>query len=393
MQMSSVTLKSSLLLYCLLFIFQQTSLAGDTRRIIGGRDAISGDWPWMVSINSRYGVHCGGSLVAPHWVVTAAHCFDGIANPSQDLSIYLNFIDQLRLDSADKHTIKQVFVHPQWDTYNMDSPYDIAMVQLETASEQTPVYADIADHSQIETGRLTQALGWGVTKAGSYANSRYLQQVTLPVVGLEKCQAAYDGIYTLFDGQLCAGLESGGKDGCAGDSGAPLIGHDGNDWRLLGLSSFGGTIETPCAGVGLYGVYSRVHYYRDFMRQHLYQRLSFSHSDKPTIGTHFSLDLAEQNDVPRPDVDLWVLLEVLETQQAYFLGGGKADSPLLSETPQVWQTNIDSQERSQALLSLTLPQGLAGDYRVYAVYIDTGKALESRYQRSEIAVHSFTIVD
>ena len=376
---------------CLIFYSAQ-NVADNTRRIIGGRDAIKGNWSWMVSINNRYGVHCGGSLIAPHWIISAAHCFDGIINPQQELSIYLNFIDQQNLSNAEQHTIHDVFVHPQWDTYNLDSPYDIALIQLSEPSPQPPIYPNIDLKSHTKVGDFSKALGWGTTNIHTFASSRYLQEVQLPIVSLPLCQAAYAGTYKLFAGQLCAGYDVGGKDGCAGDSGAPLIQHDGTDWRLLGLSSFGGTYQIPCGGEGLYGIYSNVHYYRDFVRQYLYQDLKFEHDPSFKVGDMLNISIKEQRNIPRNPVDLWVLLENIDTQNYYFISGS-ATAPIFSLEQQIWQPQISVEQTQHTLLSIPTPAGVAANYRLYAVYVDSGHLFEPRYQRSEIAISPFQITD
>ncbi|TSW75983.1 Trypsin I-P1 [Bagarius yarrelli] len=73
----------------------ECGLAPLNNRIVGGKDAVAGAWPWQASLHSIFigGHFCGGSLINKQWVLTAAHCFDSISDP-RDLTVYLGKLTQ-----------------------------------------------------------------------------------------------------------------------------------------------------------------------------------------------------------------------------------------------------------------------------------------------------------
>ena len=107
--------------------------------------------------------------------------------------------------------------------------------------------------------------GWGVTREGGGELASTLQEVALPLVTLDQCRAAL-GSEAVTENMLCAGgLE--GEDSCQGDSGGPLMGLEPGQDRLYlaGVVSWG----VGCARQGLYGVYTRVSTYVDWIYRHI----------------------------------------------------------------------------------------------------------------------------
>ncbi|MDM8563667.1 serine protease, partial [Candidatus Marithioploca araucensis] len=97
-----------------------------------------------------------------------------------------------------------------------------------------------------------------------YTRPVELQVVDVPIVSIENCQAAvepYWGEEVITEHQLCAGFQEGGKDACFGDSGGPLLIHDGEQWTQIGIVSSG----VDCAMPFLPGVYTRLSPFLDFI--------------------------------------------------------------------------------------------------------------------------------
>lgn len=237
-----------------------------TPRIVGGTEALEGAWPWMAALiyaddsSAFYGHFCGGSLIRNNRVLTAAHCVEGLQ--ASEIEVVVGAHD-LKNDPVERIGVQEIIMNPDYDPYSLDS--DIALLSLSRSlpGETVPL---ISATFPLE-GETGTALGWGYTDPDRLSPSETLQQVALPVVSNPDCNTAfnaYDG-YPYDDpitaNMLCAGDPLGGKDACIGDSGGPLIVYEGGEWRLAGLVSWG----EGCAEPGLYGVYTRVSAFIEFI--------------------------------------------------------------------------------------------------------------------------------
>lgn len=225
------------------------AVASHHSKIVGGVEAEKGEFPFIVSLQMGTSHFCGGSLIAPKWVLTAAHCIYSSSLPIRGRVVI--GAHSLKDTDVEIHKIKQAIKHPGYgsDGYS----FDYALVELVEESAFQPIWLNGREIEMIELdGMISTTAGWGTT-AENGGVSQVLMKVDVPIQTQAQCEKAYPGQIT--DTMICAGLDEGGKDSCQGDSGGPLLVQtELGDPVLVGVVSWG----YGCARPNKYGVYSRV---------------------------------------------------------------------------------------------------------------------------------------
>jgi secreted trypsin-like serine protease len=242
--------------------------AANQPKIIGGNDASPGEWPWMTAMvrpntDAFNGQFCGASLIAPNWILTAAHCLVNdqgqVATPDAvDLLVNIHDLTEEDTETNDERIeALQIFVHENYSTTTLAN--DIALIRLNNSASATTVSrADETLMASVNTDDFVTVTGWGVVDENGPVYAEVLQEVELQVVSQQACENSYAG---LPDGTICAGIAAGGKDSCQGDSGGPLMAFRNGNWHVLGIVSFG----RGCANAGVPGVYTRVASFNDWI--------------------------------------------------------------------------------------------------------------------------------
>ncbi|OCT93742.1 transmembrane protease serine 2 [Xenopus laevis] len=222
-------------------------------RIVGGTVAIAGDWPWQISLLKQVGSStylCGGSIITPYWIVTAAHCVYGSTSTPSAFKVFAGTLSLQSFSSAG-YLVGKALVHPNYASSTQN--YDVALLKLTSALVFTnnlrPVCLPNVGMSWAE-GQPCWISGWGTTSDGG-SISYSLMAASVPLISSITCNqaAVYGGAIT--SSMICAGYLSGGTDTCQGDSGGPLVTKTNSLWWLVGDTSWG----YRCAKANKPGVY------------------------------------------------------------------------------------------------------------------------------------------
>ncbi|XP_067294579.1 transmembrane protease serine 13b isoform X2 [Pseudorasbora parva] len=222
-------------------------------RIIGGNVSAEGQWPWQASLHFQGHHTCGGTLVAPDFIITAAHCFPN-ESPSYQVpsnwKVYIGLVSQLRLPSP--YYVNQIILHENYDPKTNN--YDIALLKLaRPASNIQPVCLPVFGQT-FSPSQLCWTTGFGVIRQGDDSSSTSLMAVTVDLIDSSVCNSpnVYGGRIT--ENMQCAGDLKGGRDSCQGDSGGPLVCKADEQWYLTGVTSWG----DGCGKKNRPGIYSNV---------------------------------------------------------------------------------------------------------------------------------------
>jgi trypsin len=283
-------------------------------RVVGGVNVSISQFPWQAAVvrtgasNAFFRQFCGGSLITPSVVLTAAHCVEDtdpdcgplppctIANDPggdgtdridpNDVTAILGQTTLSTAPPASERTVIDVAFQgdagemPAYNPNTLQNDIGYLVLQNPEPPQDQIKLAAAAEMGLWQPGLFVDVTGWGATSDGG-PRSDSLRGASVPIVTDASCEASYPNPPAEFHAgsMVCAGYMEGGVDTCQGDSGGPLQSPLlGGGYRLIGITSWG----IGCAEPNRPGVYTRL--FADALRDAVVAKIDALEVDNPTIG-------------------------------------------------------------------------------------------------------------
>lgn len=214
--------------------------------IVGGDDVPDGRYRWMVSLQDDDGHFCGGTLVAPRWVLTAAHCVVDAKPHHQDVVVGRTDLEDT--SRGRRVRVEGIRVHPR---YEDTGTYDVALLRLARSVSLPTIPIATSTHDRFErAGTRLKVTGWGASFAYVGPAPTRLQVADVEAVSDTDCDTTMWTLGFNPPTEVCAEMLL--ADSCHGDSGGPLFRQRQDTIVQVGVVSYG----LGCATPGFPGVYA-----------------------------------------------------------------------------------------------------------------------------------------
>ncbi|XP_066562406.1 coagulation factor VII isoform X4 [Amia ocellicauda] len=234
-------------------------------KIVRGAYCPKGHCPWQVLLMHGERAICGGVIVQPQWVITAAHCLESREAKSLIVVVGEHVIG-VKETSEQWIPVAQAIAHEKYRPESGDN--DIALLRLQEpiaySEYVVPICLPEREFSVRELApvRFSIVSGWGKLSQGS-PSSPALRRLAVPLLSTQACMEKSQ--VNITDNMFCAGYFEGKVDSCKGDSGGPLVTKYKNTWFLTGIVSWG----KGCALPGYYRIYTRLSSYLDWIQEQI----------------------------------------------------------------------------------------------------------------------------
>ncbi|XP_055545417.1 trypsin-6-like [Wyeomyia smithii] len=248
-------------------------IRSDKRKlIIGGTKLSILQTPYQAALFVKGKFICGGSVIGPRWVLTAAHCLDH----SKDAEKMVRVGSSLRCEGGVERKVVKAIVHPKFS--RKEAVNDIGLVLLEEPLEIDGVNVSCAmipeKGVKLPTDSVGRVSGWGLTEVNARYGSPTLKAADLTVLPIERCQTAYPEKILYNETQYCIGSSKDHTGSCQGDSGGPFV----VDHTVYGVVSW----AKSCAEIEYPTIFTNVAAYEEWIRENV---AVFSPHEKLSCGS------------------------------------------------------------------------------------------------------------